>query len=333
MNWLHGDNGAGKTSVLEAIHVLARGRSFRSSQIGAVIGHEAERLMVVAHLPSSDTTPAVVLGVERDQAGWRGRLAGQDCHKVSEFARRLPIVILEPDSHRLISDGPSGRRQFLDWLMFHVEPGYLPVWQRYQKLLRQRNAALRTGASKAVVDALAAPMVEAGRSLNELRQGGVAQLEQTVQQLQVELGLRLPGPIDLGYRPGHAADQSLEEVLAGQAERDMEAGFTRAGPHRADLVLKVDGYPAAQESSRGQQKLLATLLLLSKWQFLSAITEHPPVLLLDDPVSELDQSHLRAVIEWLQTQEKQVWVTATEPPPINAKMFHVEQGEIRSVVY
>lgn len=332
INWLFGDNGAGKTSVLEAIYLLARGRSFRSAQIGAVIGHSAERLMVVGHLMSSFDQEGVVMGVERDESGWRGRVAGADCTRISEFAARLPVVLLEPDSHRLISDGPHVRRQYLDWLLFHVEPIYLPIWQRYQKMLRQRNAALKTGATSQLLDALDAPLVAAGEVINEMRGDRTIELLAATEALNQALGLRLPGAIQMVYRKGHSAEMSLAEALAASRQKDQESGFTRAGPHRADLVLRFDGYPAAQESSRGQQKLLATLLLLAKWQLLADRPDNPPVLLLDDPVSELDQAHLGQVMAWLETQQKQVWVTSTEPTKRPFKMFHVEQGEIQSVV-
>lgn len=332
INWLFGDNGAGKTSVLEAIYLLARGRSFRSAQIGAVIGHSAERLMVVGHLMSSFDQEGVVMGVERDESGWRGRVAGADCTRISEFAARLPVVLLEPDSHRLISDGPHVRRQYLDWLLFHVEPIYLPIWQRYQKMLRQRNAALKTGATSQLLDALDAPLVAAGEVINEMRGDRTIELLAATEALNQALGLRLPGAIQMVYRKGHSAEMSLAGALAANRQKDQESGFTRAGPHRADLVLRFDGYPAAQESSRGQQKLLATLLLLAKWQLLADRPDNPPVLLLDDPVSELDQAHLGQVMAWLETQQKQVWVTSTEPTKRPFKMFHVEQGEIQSVV-
>lgn len=332
VNWLVGNNGAGKTSVLEAIYLLAKGRSFRSAQVGAVIAHQSDRLMVVAHLSSHGASPEVVMGVERDEGGWKGRLAGQDCQRISEFAQRLPVVLLEPDSHRLISDGPQVRRQYLDWLLFHVEPNYLPIWQRYQKTLKQRNAALKTGAPMEVISALDAPLSAAGEVLNELRREQVARVCQAARELNQALGLRLPGEIDMSYRPGHAAEMSLAEALSQGRDRDRESGFTRAGPHRGDLVLRCGGYPAATESSRGQQKLLATLLLLTKWTFLGEQAEYPPVLLVDDPVSELDQTHLSTVMEWLQTTNRQVWVTATEMGPKKAKMFHVERGEIHSVV-
>ncbi|MEN1727131.1 MAG: AAA family ATPase [Pseudomonadota bacterium] len=137
LNWLYGDNGAGKTSVLEGIHLLGRGRSFRTSRPASVIQHESDRLRVVGRCRDG-----TVLGIERTGDQWRGRIAGKDCQRISEFAAILPLVLFEPDSHRLIDGGPERRRQYLDWQLFHVEPQYLSAWQRYARLLRQRNAAL-----------------------------------------------------------------------------------------------------------------------------------------------------------------------------------------------
>lgn len=332
INWLAGDNGAGKTSVLEALYVLARGRSFRSAQIGAVIGHDVDSLMVVGHVQPQADEQTLVMGIERDASGWRGRIGGEDSHRVSDFARQLPVVLIEPDSHRLVSDGPQGRRQYIDWLLFHVEPHYLAQWQRYQRLLKQRNAALKTGGPSAVLDALDPPLVAAGEALNALRQAQADVLEQAVLALNKSLGLRLPGEIQIRYRPGHASEKTLAEAVADGRESDVESGFTRSGPHRADLVLRVAGFPAAQESSRGQQKLLATLLLLAQWRQFIDHGQSAPILLLDDPVSELDQGHLTQLLDWLRAQPHQVWITATDPGPEGVKTFHVEQGQIQSVV-
>jgi DNA replication and repair protein RecF len=326
LNWLHGENGAGKTSVLEAIHLLGRGRSFRTARPASVIQHDARTLRVVGHC--ADGT---VLGIERSGDHWRGRIGGKDCRRISEFAEVLPMVLCEPDSHRLIDGGPDRRRQYLDWTLFHVEPRYLEAWQRYARLLRQRNAALKSGAGTAVLDALDAPMVPAARVLDELRRGQVIHLAGHSSALLEALGVRLPGVIDLRYRPGYPADLSLADALKAQRESDRERGFTQRGPHRADLVIRVNQQPAALELSRGQQKLLALALLLAQLIVLDSGSGPAPVLLLDDPVSELDRSHLDTVLGWVQAQSFQTWITATEPPSLPCRVFHVEHGSIRRV--
>lgn len=328
VNWFRGVNGAGKTSILEAIHVLARGRSFRSASLSGVIAHDVASLAV--HARRADSGDA--LGVERRRDGWRGRLNGSDCQRISEFAARLPLVLIEPDSHRLIDGGPDRRRQFLDWLLFHVEHGYLPTWQRFARILRQRNAALKHQAGDEVLDALEQQFVLAAEAINTLRAAQVAALGEQIEALGAELGFRLPGEITLAYRPGHPAGKALPEALAEARPRDRERGFSRHGPHRADLVLACAGHPAAVELSRGQQKLLAVLLQIAHLRQIAHHQTLRPLLLLDDPVSELDRAHLDVLLDWLEGAEIQSWVTATDTGRASMRVFHVEQGAVQPVV-
>lgn len=323
VNWLYGDNGAGKTSVLEAIYLLGRGRSFRASQVANVIQHGQTQLQVVAR-----RTDQLTLGIERSREDWRGRIAGQDCRRISEFAAALPLVLIEPDSHRLVDGGPDRRRQYLDWQLFHVEQDYLTAWQRYARLLRQRNVALKTGGSDATLIALESVMVGAAEHINALRARQVELIDQVVGALLDELKLRLPGELGFRYRPGHPNEKSLAEGWAEQRSSDRERGFTQRGPHRAELVLNCDGRPAAQEMSRGQQKLLAVALLLGQLVILGRDGGKPPLLLIDDPVSELDADHLETLLGWLSARPMQSWITATVPPKRDFQMFHVERGVV-----
>lgn len=323
MNWFYGPNGAGKTSILEAIYLLARGRSFRSSRTARVIQKDAKALTVVARRGDTGSR----LGVERDADGWRGRIDGRDCQRISEFAARLPLTLVEPGSHALIDGGPERRRQFLDWQLFHVEHDYLVAWQRFARLLRQRNAALKARSPDAVLDALEPEFLRSAEVIGDSRARLVEKLSGYVAGVQSELGFHLPGDLSLRYRSGHPAETGLEKVLRDQRERDRERGFTRHGPHRAELVLTCDGRAAA-EMSRGQQKLLAVLLLLAQYRLLSEGQSLAPVLLIDDPVSELDGEHLAALLDWLGREAVQSWITATSEATVPAGMFHVEQGRV-----
>ncbi len=327
LNWFQGANGAGKSSVLEAIFLLARGRSFRSHRIASVIQHGRERVQVVARRSADGMT----LGMERSAGAWRGRIGGSDCLRLSEFAARLPLVLMQPDSHRLIDGGPEHRRQYLDWQLFHVEPLYLATWQRYSRYLRQRNAALKASAGDPVLRALEGPMAEAGERVSAFRAGLVDAAGESIQRLAASLGIHLPGAVELRYRAGYALEDGLADVLTASRPRDREMGFTRQGPHRAELVIQCAGQAAAQELSRGQQKLVALLLQLAQLGGLVGEGVRP-LLLLDDPVSELDDRHLGLVLDWLETQPVQSWVTATSPCPRSGRVFHVEQGEIERVL-
>lgn len=321
LNWFQGPNGAGKTSILEAIFLLARGRSFRSARIGRVIQNGVPALTVVARRGDSDHR----LGVERNAEGWRGRIDGRDCQRISEFAALLPLTLIEPGSHALIDGGPDRRRQFLDWQLFHVEHGYLAAWQRFARLLKQRNAALKSQAPDAVLDALEPEFLRAAEVIGRARRALVGRLSGHVERVEGELGFRLPGPLSLRYRSGHAADSGLAEMLRDQRDRDRERGFTLQGPHRAELVLSCEKRAAA-EMSRGQQKLIAVVLLLAQYRLLADGQSLAPLLLVDDPVSELDAPHLDALLTWLGRESVQSWITATRESPVAARMFHVEQG-------
>lgn len=324
VNCLWGPNGSGKTSVLEAIYLLGRGRSFRASQAASLIQHGQDRLIVTARLREKDQR----LGMERSREGWRGRIAGQDCRRISEFAAALPLVLVEPDSHRLVDGGPEMRRQYLDWQLFHVEPDYLSVWQRYARLLKQRNVALKQGSSTAVLAALEAPMAEAGHQINVWRRQEVAHAASRLDGLVAEMGLRLPGETVLRYRSGHPDEMALTDAWAEQRASDRERGFTQRGPHRAEMVLLSNGRAAATEMSRGQQKLLAFCLLIAQLARMKERAPRPPLLLLDDPVSELDPVHLESVYGWVGRQPFQTWMTMTAAPNREFALFHVEQGVV-----
>ena len=327
MNWFYGDNAAGKTSVLEAIHLLGRGRSFRSATVAPLIQTGCEKLGVIGGLDE----PATTIGIERTRTGWRGRIGGADCRRISEFARHLPLVLIEPGSHQLIEGGPDQRRSYLDWGLFHVEPDYLARWRRYARLLRQRNAALKRGGADPLLDALEKPMAEAAESIDRARIEHVAGLAHGVDKLQQQLGLRFEPPV-IEYRPGQEPAQSLRGAWHSARARDRELGYTRHGPHRADLKLTIDGRSAAPRLSRGQQKLCSLLLLLGLLERLRS-QGRAPVLLLDDPVSELDRDHLMRVLGWLGQTPVQSWLTGVERPPSEGvRLFHVEQGEITPVV-
>lgn len=327
MNWFCGPNGAGKTSILEAIYLLARGRSFRSARVARVIQQDARALTVMAHRGDNDSR----LGVERDADGWRGRIDGRDCQRISEFAARLPLTLIEPGSHALIDGGPERRRQFLDWQLFHVEHAYLSSWQRFARLLRQRNAALKARAANAVLDALEPEFLRGAETIGRARQWLVERVSGCVSAVQSELGFRLPGDLSLRYRTGHPVDTQLETTLREARDRDRERGFTRHGPHRAELVLTCGGQAAA-EMSRGQQKLAAVVLLLAQYRLLAEGQTLAPLLLIDDPVSELDGPHLEALLAWLDKETVQTWITATSAAPLPAQVFHVEQGRVERVI-
>ncbi len=339
-NWITGENGSGKTSLLEALTVLARGRTFRATRIAGLIRDGESALQVVAHKSRSGGTRGGVLGVERRSADWEGRIDGQSIRRISEFARCLPLVIFEPGSHGLVDGPPEVRRQFLDWTMFHVEPDYLQHWRDFARALKQRNAGLRDHRPEEWIRSLDEPLAHHATRIDQWRRSLVDQLAAGVPAMMAEIGIRI-SQLEISYRPGWPAEMDFSEALSEGWTMDRERGFTGRGPQRGELELRVDGRLAGGQLSRGQQKLVSLGLLLNQHRILAKALETPPMLLLDDPVSELDSDHLDRLLGWVERQDAQVLVTAVSQPRVRAsqghpdqggRVFHVEQGSVRSVV-
>jgi DNA replication and repair protein RecF len=301
---ISGPNASGKTSVLESLYVLGRGRSFRTRRLEHLIRQGAERFVVFGEADTA--TRRVPLGVEGSRQGIRAQIDGDRPASLAELALVLPVQIIDPEVHRLIEEGPSRRRRFLDWGVFHVEPVFVGHWQRYQQALKQRNAALKSRQPRAVVSVWDSDLARSGELLGAARARYVEALGQHAQAMSRSLlGLEL----GLGYRSGWPKDQSMAEALQQSFSHDLEAGATQIGPHRADLSIRLDGTAVKDRISRGQQKLLAAALLIAQVKLFPDSSPVRPSLLLDDPAAELDDERLAGLIREVSSQTVQLVVT------------------------
>ena len=330
LNYLYGDNGAGKTSLLESMVVLSRGRSFKTNLASELIGPRGStfRVFAIAEDPEGQTCK---LGLERSGKRWRGRLNGNDLSQLSQLTKELPMVMMEPDSHLLVSGAPEVRRKYLDWGMFHVKHSFLDTWRRFSRALKQRNAALRRSQEN-LLDSLDEVLSEEGEALGEMRKAHAAAISENIGSVLNELTTRIPR-VDFTYNEGWNVTKSYSESLFEHRSRDLERGTTTTGPHRADLLFRCARLPARAVLSRGEQKLFAAALILTQARILAAAGEKP-VILFDDLVSEFDQDHFQRVLSGALALDLQVWVTGTERVSLKQEhcMFHVEQGSIAKVV-
>jgi len=305
---ISGANASGKTSLLEAIYMLGRGRSFRTRRLEHLIRRGSERFVVFGEVDGFGRRSS--LGVEGSAAGVRAKLGGAKAGSLAELAPLLPVQIIDPEIHRLIEEGPSRRRRFLDWGVFHVEPRFVDDWQRFQQALRQRNAALKSRQPREVTAAWDGELVRYGEAVSAARSSYVRRLaEHAVSVTRNLLGLEL----SLSYRTGWARDLSLSEALRQSWNHDQESGATQAGPHRAELGIRLDEMGVKDRISRGQQKLLAAALLLAQVRMFPADSPVQPSLLLDDPAAELDNERLAGLITEVGSQSVQLIVTALHP--------------------
>ena len=333
VNVFFGENAAGKTSILEAIHVLARARTFRGGRPEQVIRMGADLFRVTGKV-SDDDSGEVFLGVERSRDGIRVRAAGQELRSLSELAQYIPIQVINTESQRLLLDGPKVRRSFLNWSLFHVEHRYRELWRRYDRALRQRNAALRLQDNR-LARSWEPELVETGSAVGDLRAGFVRALEQAVKPI---LDQWLPEvEFEIRYRAGWVAGSSLAEALAAHRAREFATGHTLSGPHRADFSVRANGAEAQHYLSRGQQKSLVVGLLLAQVELLAAGSSRSPVMLIDDLPAELDEEHRTQVLNRVENSRAQVFVTAIERGYVpvsttDVRWFHVEHGDCREVI-
>ena len=270
------------------------------------------------------------LGLERSGKHWRARKNLIDLTKISQLTRSLPVTLMEPNSHQLVSGPPEFRRKFLDWGVFHVEHGFIEVWSRYSRALKQRNSALRQG-QRDVLDSLDALIAPLGTRLDELRETHSRAISKETERLLKKLSPNMGG-IKLEYQSGWG-DVPYIDVLGASRERDLERGTTLSGPHRMDLLIMKGKAMARSILSRGEQKLLSAALLLAQASLLSKLGEKP-VILLDDLASEFDRIHFDTVLAAAMEFGGQVWVTGTDTPhlPKDNVMFHVKHGIIQKMV-
>jgi DNA replication and repair protein RecF len=329
-NYIFGPNGAGKTSILEGIFVLGRGRSFRTRQMRRLVQHGADGFAVFGEVVIDGALRR--LGVAYRTGRLEKRMDGEPASSMAELAAWLPVHAIDPSMHALVEGGPSERRRFLDWGVFHVEPRYLGDWKRYRRVLSQRNAALKRGADSAELRSWSIALAEAGVAIDDRRRRYLARLEPYVAGLG---GRLLQRPLTLDYRRGWPEGERLEEVLATAEARDRQSGTTDAGPHRAEVVLRLDDRRVQDEASRGQQKLTAAALILAQVAVECADRPQRSVLVVDDPVAELDADSLGRLLVALGELSAQVVFTALAPttlsPAPGYPVFHVERGGVRAL--
>ena len=275
------------------------------------------------------------LGLELGNAGLSIRCDGQTLRAASALARKLPLVLLTPDSQRLITEGASLRRQLLDWCLFHVEPGFLPAYQRFRRTLKQRNAALRAQESERVVRSWDEELIKSGETVNDQR---VRYVQLFLPTLNATVSRLLPFEVSLEYRPGWSTDRSLEEALDESLSSDMARGFTQVGPQRCDLAFMLDGIAARKLMSRGEAKVFVAGIILAQATHLVETMDLKPVILVDEMASELDEESRQRVFAELAHLDSQTFVTTVSrglvdngawPPDA---VFHVERGVTRAVV-
>jgi len=336
INIIHGENGSGKTSLLEAIYYLAYCKSFRTHKQKNLIQHGLETMTAFTRLAFDKAN--YQLGVERNIKGERRiKLNGEWLQSAAELASILPVQLLDPTMFRLLEGSPQLRREYIDWGVFHVEPNFIHVWRDFKKSHKARNAILRGGGcsdEERIIWHQA--LAKHANTINEYRLNYMTRLvpvfNSYMERLNPELG------ITLSFYQGWSKDKDYLETLDESWQSDLKMGFTQLGPQRADLRVKANGMPAIEVLSRGQQKMAVCALKLAQADIYKQTTGLACIFLVDDLSAELDINHRKALCSLLEDLKCQVFVTAVEAEQIadawsyeaqsSMQKFHVEHGAI-----
>lgn len=329
-NWVIGANGAGKTSILEAIYLISRGRGYRGRKHGPLLGAGREFLEVSALLGSSEDGggPLTRLKMTRSHDESLFQENGQTVTGIQHLRRRFHVRLIAENSQQLLEGQPGLRRLFLDWNLFHVEPGYGRMLADFRRVLGQRNAWLRNGArGYAVWDADYCRLSEA---LTKIRRRFLENLDGILHASAVAEGFGISPGIE--FRSGWPANTNLMKILSENLKADQDRGFTFYGPPRADFSVCFHDRKALP--SRGETKSLVFLLQFAAQRHWLNMGGPPCIWLLDDIGAELDTHAMRSILQAITALPGQAFITAVACPGEIPKgyaggaMFHVERGKI-----
>jgi len=328
INVLWGGNGAGKTSILEAIYLLGRGRSFRGTEIGPLITSGKSETVVYGRLHGQDGKRDTI-GVSKQLKGTTQiKINGNAVNRLSILAQTLPLQILTPKSHEILERGSIYRRRFIDWGVFHVEHYIIELANNYTKALKQRNAALRRSPQTAFAwDSI---LIENGIQIEATRRLYLEKLTPIFRDKTKKLtGL---GDVTINYRRGWSENETYAESIKRRKKDDLNRGFTGTGPHRADIKIEISGLPVEKVVSRGEQKLIIAALYLAQAKIAANESRIKPLILIDDLPAELDKEKRSLYLDELIRLGLQVFITGISKDYFNtidcAGMFHVKHGEV-----
>ena len=336
VNLICGDNGSGKSSILEAVSILSRGRSFRSSRIVDVIRSSEESLLIRANC--TEQSQHYRIGIQKSKSTTRIRVNQQDVNSQAALSRYLPVTIIHPNSIELITGSPSIRRAFIDWIAFYLFPEFHKLWQNYQRVLKQRNLCLRVSSYLSALPIWTDELIKSQIVIQSYRQRSLSVLKPQLALLTEQLlnGHQLDIELTTGFAQGmDLSPESQRAYYQQKRETDIKSARTLSGAHRAELQVMFNGHLAQQSASRGQLKLIAIAMLLAQSRSIDPDDLRKGIIAIDDLAAELDGENKQSLLATLRGLKQQLLLTTTQaeliPLEDTDRMFHVKQGAVSAL--
>lgn len=337
-NIFHGSNGQGKTNILEAIYLLGTMKSFRQARNRELIRWGEQFTLLKGVVDKEGVTREVALLVEND--GKKVRLDQKSVERLSDFFGCLNVVVFSPEEMVMAKGAPELRRRYLDRAVFAADPDYLFLHHEYSRILKNRNALLRTGSCDGL-DIWSNKLADAGTRLVERRLEYLDGIKELLQEFYDNIA-GMTGSAALHYRSQpEGAEQDLDTYvrkfkanLEKNTDIEFRRGSTQYGPHRDDLEFLLNIRPLKLHASQGEQRSFILALKMAEIEYLNHLHGDPPVLLLDDMTSELDGERNRNLLRYLEEKRMQVFITTTSLQNLNMgnreqyRTFSVTDGKI-----
>ncbi len=345
---VYGSNGVGKTTILESIYLLLRSRTFRSNQLKNFINHKETTCTIFSKFCVADEnkfTNNFTLGISRSKNSSQPilHLNSEKINKLSIISNLVVLALITPESFSLLDEGPSVRRKFIDWGVFHVEPLFLNDWRSFKKILSNRNALLAkfsnefklnkrlSSHSYEQINCWSSQLNELNTNLDCYRSAQIEKIYPIFKQFIALFSDDLADNIRIEYYRGWTKDLSFNDYLKNKLAEDLNCGYTRYGTHRSELKIFYKNLIAKDTLSRGQKKIIIICLILSQFKFLSDKANNSnSILLLDDIDSELDSKNLKIFMSILSDLNGQFIITTTNKDKFiflnsnQMEMFHVK---------
>jgi DNA replication and repair protein RecF len=333
INFIVGENASGKSSLLEAIYILGRARSFRATNTKQVIQFE-ENELIVSGIACEQSEHNYHLGIQINNSGCVIRINQENSDK-AELAHSFPVLLIHPKSYKLLDDGPQIRREFIDWGVFNDEEFFLENWRKYKKVLQQRNSLLKT--KKVMhINVWDTELVQCGTIVSECRNKYLTRLEPIF--IEISHYFFDFDQLQLIYLSGWDKSESFNQALENSLQKDIKYGFSHIGPHRSDFQVLLNGKLAKHFVSRGQLKILMLALNLAQIKLFNTHKNNKVCVLIDDLTAELDIVNKQKLLNYLVDLNCQVFMSSTELSNFgdlnklsNYKVFHVKHGEINLI--
>lgn len=330
-NLIVGENGSGKTSLLESIQFLENARQYRGVKFAPFVNKSSDFCTVFGLLQHRNRSTR--LGVHRSLDGKRIiRINGEIERKASTLARELPVLYLGPETINLLLGTPVNRRRFLNWGVFHVEPQFGVLWLEANRSLKQRNSILRKSSTESnELNVWTNQLSTQAEQIDQYRGAYHKELEPIFSEIVSSLSV-LHG-VTLEYSRGWSDDASLLNCYKDQLSSDLRRGFTQTGFQRSDLKVLINGETVISRCSRGELKILSWALVMAQGELLKRHSSAQALYLIDDMASELDIAHRTNICRRLERSGSQIFVTCLDAAQITkswrgspGKEFHVKHG-------